>query len=257
RAGMSSEELTVEQLVADTLAVTNYLRERFGQDKIYLLGHSGGSVIGILAAARAPELYHAYIGMGQMAYQLKSETLAYDYMLPQFKANGNTNMVRKLEGARPTLAGPLPAAYDMVRDDAMHSLGIGTTRDMKSIVTGVFFPSWKSPQYTLSEKIGLWRGKINSAKRLRNTVFSTDLTQQVTRLDLPVYFFHGKYDYTCSYPLAKSFFEQIESPVKGFYTFEQSAHSPIFEEPEQLRKILREDVVAGANRLADTEKNDR
>lgn len=60
--------MTVEQSVLDTRAVTNYLRERFGQEKIYLMGHSGGSLVGLRAAARAPELYHACIGMAQMAY---------------------------------------------------------------------------------------------------------------------------------------------------------------------------------------------
>ena len=73
-------------MIADTLAVTNYLRARFGQDKIYLMGHSGGTFIGIQAAARAPELYHAYIGVAQMAYQLESEQLAYEYMLEQYQA---------------------------------------------------------------------------------------------------------------------------------------------------------------------------
>jgi hypothetical protein len=61
----------------------------------------------------------------------------------------------------------------------------------------------------------------------------------------------GVYDYTCSYTLAKEYFEQLKAPVKGFYTFEQSAHSPMFEEPEKTQKILREDVLAGANSLAD------
>lgn len=63
----------MEQLIADTLALTDHLRQRFGQEKIYLMGHSGGTFIGIQAAARAPELYHAYIGVAQMAHQLKSE----------------------------------------------------------------------------------------------------------------------------------------------------------------------------------------
>ena len=65
--------MTLEQLISDTLAVTNYLRERFGQEKIYLMGHSGGTFIGIQAAARAPELYYAYIGEAQMSYQLESK----------------------------------------------------------------------------------------------------------------------------------------------------------------------------------------
>ena len=245
------ETMTVEQSIADTLAVTNYLRQRFGKEKIYLMGHSGGSFIGIQAAARAPELYYAYIGMAQMAYQVKSEKLAYEYMLPEFKKNGNTRMARILEENPVTMTVPLPPAYDAARDAAMHTLGIGTTRDMKSVVTGIFLPSWTFPEYTLGEKINLWRGKISSHAILWNEMIATDLTQQVTELDLPVYFFHGIYDYTCSYTLAKSYFEQLEAPLKGFYTFEQSAHSPVFEEPEKMQKILLEDVLTGENSLAD------
>ncbi len=70
-------------------------------------------------------------------------------------------------------------------------------------------------------------------------------------LELPVYFLQGVYDYTCSYPLAKSYFEQLKAPVKGFYTFEQSAHSPMFEEPEKTLHILQQDILEGANSLAD------
>jgi len=77
------------------------------------------------------------------------------------------------------------------------------------------------------------------------------LTRQVTELEIPIYFLHGKYDYTCAYPLAKEYFAKISAPVKGFYTFDQSAHSPMFEEPEKVRQILLEDVLAGTNNLAD------
>ena len=133
----------------------------------------------------------------------------------------------------------------------LHQLGVGTTRDMKSVVTGVFLPSWFSREMTLSEKINLWRGKFSSMRLLRNTAFATDLTQQVAELALPVYFFSGAHDYTCAYPLAKAYFEKIQAPVKGFYTFEQSAHTPLFEEPDKVLSILREDVLVGENNLAD------
>ena len=83
-------------------------------------------------------------------------------------------------------------------------------------------------------------------------MLATDLAEQVPELELPVYFLHGIYDYTCSYTEAKAYFEKLKAPVKGFYTFEQSAHSPFFEEPEKMRQILREDVLAGTNNLADT-----
>ena len=79
-----------------------------------------------------------------------------------------------------------------------------------------------------------------------------DLSKEVTELSIPVYFFEGIYDYTCSYTLAKEYFDQLKAPTKGFYTFEQSAHSPLFEEPEKMRRILQEDVLVGVNNLADT-----
>jgi pimeloyl-ACP methyl ester carboxylesterase len=249
---ISKESITLEQLISDTLEMTNYLRNRFHQEKIYLMGHSGGTLFGIQVAARAPELYYAYIGVSQMTSQLKSEKLAYDYMLKQFEANGNTEMVRQLEAAPVTMTGGTPQAYLALRDGAMHSLGIGTTHDMKSILTGIFLPSLTFREYTLLEKVNMWRAKARSGVSiLWDEGLATDMSQKVPELQLPVYFLEGIYDYTCSYTLAKEYFEQLMAPLKGFYTFENSAHSPIFEEPDKSQKILREDVLAGANNLAD------
>ena len=249
---ISPESVTVEQLISDTLEVTNYLHHRFGKEKIYLMGHSGGTFVGIQVAARAPELYYAYIGVAQMSYQLKSEQLAYNYMLEQFEENGNSGMVRKLEEAPVTMTGGTSDSYLALRDGAMHSLGIGTTHEMNSVLSGIFFPSLTFRGYTLSEKVNLWRGKSSSGvSPLWDDMLSTDLSKEVTELSIPVYFFEGIYDYTCSYTLAKEYFDQLKAPLKGFYTFEQSAHSPLFEEPEKMGHILQEDVLAGVNNLAD------
>jgi pimeloyl-ACP methyl ester carboxylesterase len=251
-ANIPPETMTLEQMISDTLEVTNYLRDRFSKEKIYLMGHSGGTFLGIRAAARAPELYHAYLAVAQMSNQLESETLAYDYMLEQFKENGDTKMVRRLEAAPVTMTNGIPAGYLAVRDVAMHSLGIGTTHDMNSVITGMFLPSWQFREYTLLEKVKLWRGKFKSGvSALWDEAIATDLSNQVPELDLPVYFFHGVHDYTVSYTLAKDYFERLKAPLKGFYTFEGSAHSPMFEEPEKMLKILREDVLIGATGLAD------
>ena len=248
------ETMTLEQMISDTLEVTNYLRHRFGKEKIYLMGHSGGSFIGIQAAAQAPELYYAYIGVAQMSNQLKSEKLAYDYMLKQFKKNGNTKMIQRLEAAPVTLTEGTPRSYLVLRDEAMHSLGIGTTHDMNSVVTGIFLPSLQSREYTFTEKVNLWRGKASSGvSSLWEEMITTDLSEQLPELHLPVYFFHGIYDYTCSYTEAKAYFAKLKAPVKGFYTFEHSAHSPFFEEPEKTQKILQADVQVGTNHLADAQ----
>ena len=179
-ADIPPETMTLEQMISDTLEVTNYLRHRFGKEKIYLMGHSGGTFIGIQAAARAPELYYAYIGVAQMSYQLKSERLAYEYMLQQFQENGNTRMVRKLEAAPVTMTDGIPDAYLALRDEAMHSLGIGTTHDMKSVITGIFFPSLTFRGYTLLEKVNMWRGKSQSGvSPLWDEMIATDLTIKV------------------------------------------------------------------------------
>ena len=70
--------MTLEQFVADTLSVTDYLRNRFSKEKIYLMAHSGGTFTGLQAAARAPQVYCAYVGVAQMVHQLESERRAYE-----------------------------------------------------------------------------------------------------------------------------------------------------------------------------------
>ena len=246
------ETMTFEQLISDTLEVTNYLRKHFGKEKIYLMGHSGGSFIGIQAAARAPELYNAYIAVAQISNQLESEKLAYNYMIEQFTRLGDKRMLQEFKKYSISELN-MPSYYSM-RDTPMHKLGIGTTHNMKSVVSGVFLPIMLHREYTLSEKINIWRGKFLSTKtaNLWNKLVVTDLTKKVQRLDIPVYFFHGLYDYTVSYSLARDYFEELQAPMKGFYTFEQSAHSPLFEEPQKMQHILQEDVLVGVNNLADT-----
>jgi pimeloyl-ACP methyl ester carboxylesterase len=228
------EMITFEQLISDILEVTNFLRKRFGQDKIYLMAHSGGSFIGIQAAARAPKLFKAYIAMAQISNQLESEKLAYKYMIEQFSKSGDKRMLQKFE-KYPITQINTPSYYTM-RDGPMHRLGIGTTHKMRSVISGVFVPVMLHNEYTLIEKINIWRGKyfITKTMNLWNKLVETDLTKKVLMLDIPVYFFHGLYDYTTSYVLAKDYFEILKAPIKGFYTFEQSAHSPLFEEPEKM-----------------------
>src|SRR5690349_11763132 len=161
-SSLPRETLNLDQMISDTIAVTKYLQGRFGKEKVYLMGHSGGTFIGIQTAARAPELYYAYIGVAQMSNQLQSERRAYNYMLQEFQLNGNKDMARKLESAPVTVTGGTPPSYLLLRDVAMHSLGIGTTHDMNSVARDLFLASLRSPQYTLREKYDFWHGKASS-----------------------------------------------------------------------------------------------
>ena len=144
---------TIEQFIDDTVSVTHYLRERFAQDRIYLMAHSGGSFIGIQAVSERPELYAAYIGMAEVD-QLRSERLAYEFWMAEFQKRHDRRMVNRLAAAPVSEAHGTPRRYLAVRDKAMHRLGVGTTHDMRSVITGVFLPSLASPQYSLAERSG-------------------------------------------------------------------------------------------------------
>jgi len=237
------ETMTFEQLKSDTKEVTTYLRKRFGQEKIYLMGHSAGTFIAIQVAAENPEYYFSYIAMSQITNQLESEKLAYQYMVEQFTKQGDKRMLKRF--AKYPITKINTPSYYVMRDAPMHKLGIGTTHKMKSVMNGVFWPIMFHKEYTLTEKINIWRGKAfctNTAK-LWSKLVATDITKQVEKLTIPVYFFEGVYDYTVSYTLAKAYFDKLDAPLKAFYTFDQSAHSPLFEEPELMRRILEEDVL--------------
>lgn len=256
-AGMSysrdipDDTMTVSQLIADTIEVADYLRERFGQDRIVLLGHSWGSFLGIQVAQAAPDRFLAYVGMGQVSHQLRSEVLAHDYMMSAYEDLGNTRMVARLAAAPVTMQDGLSPEYMRLRDSAMHRLGVGTTRQMRSVISGVFRPVWLTRAYTLQDKVNVWLGMRRSRSFLWDEFLQTDLSQRITRLDIPVYFFIGTDDLTANRDLSRTFFDQISAPVKGFYLFTGSAHSPIFEEPARARDILVHDVVTGTNALAD------
>jgi pimeloyl-ACP methyl ester carboxylesterase len=246
------ESMTIEQFIRDTLAVTDHLRRRFHRERIYLLGHSWGSFLAIQAAARSPQRYHAYLGMAQMVYQLESEMLAHDYMLATYRAKGDAAMVRALENAPVSMTTGTPEAYLKLRDTAMHRLGIGTTHDMTSVISGIFLPSLSFPGYTMREKVALWRGRAFSRSfGFWDQFIRIDLRTTVPTVEIPVYFLEGRYDYTCATDLARDYLRRLDAPVKGFYTFEKSAHSPLLEEPAQAHRILQTDVLTGSNALAD------
>jgi pimeloyl-ACP methyl ester carboxylesterase len=241
--------MTLAQLVDDTLAVADHLRARFAQDRILLLGHSWGSLVGIRAAARSPGRFTAYLGMAQLVDQRRSEKLAYDHMLAEYRRRGDRRMVRALEAAPVTIEEGPPRRYlTRVRDQAMHRLGVGTTHDMDSVITGIVVPSLRFPGYTPREKWNLWRGRAfsRSFRLWEDEVMQTDLIHQVPRLELPTYFLQGVHDYTCVTSLAQEYLEVLEAPTKRLYLFEHSAHTPLLEEPARARRILRDDILPHA-----------
>lgn len=235
----------VNDMIIDIIEFTNYLRKRFSQDKIYLMAHSGGTFLGIKVIEKYPELYKAYIAVAQISYQKLSEKRAFEYIIEHYKGKPRKRKVYEELVMNPIdLANPLPKSYIKYRDYAMHDLGVGTMRNMKDVVTGLFIPSLLFKEYSLNDKINLWKGKASSGiSIIWNEIINSDLSQESPAFQVPVYFLHGMQDYTCSYELAKEYFDKISAPDKKFYSFTNSAHSPIFEEPIECIKILTTEIL--------------
>lgn len=242
-ADVKPDEMTTEQYLHDVKQVTEYLCNRFQQEKIYIMGHSFGTYVALNAIARYPEYYNAYLAMSQVCNQIESEYLAYDYMKNQYEQAGNSAMVKKFEACPIRENDTYYNQYftSNLRDSAMHELGVGTTRDMNSVIRGIFFPSLRIKEYTWGERLHFWKGKIVSrdfAVTKESTHFNA--FTDIPSVEIPVYFFAGEHDYTCAYSLQKEYYELLVAPKKEFFSFENSAHSPVYEEPERVAEIFEE-----------------
>jgi pimeloyl-ACP methyl ester carboxylesterase len=249
------ESMTLDQLSSDAIEATNYLRKRFGKEKIYMLAWSGGTTIALPAISKAPELFHAYIAMGQLTRQRESERIAYEFMINQLTEVNDQRSVKELKKFNHLeTESDLISFYNSVtRDNLIHEMGIGTMRSMKSVFRDIFLPVWTCRAYTLREKYNIWKSKMTflPGTNLKNETLTTDFPGTFPEIAVPIYFICGKYDLTVNVDLSRDYFNQLHAPLKGFYTFGNSAHGPLFEEPERFMEILEKDVLKLTTMLAD------
>ncbi|MBO4450423.1 MAG: alpha/beta hydrolase [Clostridiales bacterium] len=236
------DEITLDNLLDDTKAVTEYLKGRFNQEKIYIMGFSGGTHIALREAARHPENYHAYIGMAQcVTDSTENDTLIYNFMKDVFTKRSDNKSLAKLEAAvEKTEDGSVKCKnwYDYVM--LLHDAGGGTIKD-KSEFKGITWPIITAKCYTVKEKINY----VVSMKMYRTTPLSKELDgfdyrQSMGEINVPVYFISGESDYNCPWELVKDYNEKIKAPDKGFYLIRDSAHSPLWENPEDTCRILKD-----------------
>ncbi len=160
-------------------------------------------------------------------------------------------MVQQSKAAPAIMTDGLSLAWMRLRDTAMHRLGVGHTRAMRSVVAGIFLPVWRVRAYTVVDKINVWRGKLWSRRIFREDLLVDDVGARLTTFTLPIYFFLGRHDYTANVNLSRSYFDRIVARVKGLYLFDDSAHSPLFEEPERATEILPRAVLRRTAAMAD------
>lgn len=232
--------MTIDQLVADTDELIDLLRRRFRQERIFLMGHSTGTIIGVIATARRPEAIRAYIGISQVADLHATETILYDFAMRSANEKNDRAALRELGEIGPppfATAHQLQISQKWVNKFAPDRFGAIAVERLKLL--------FLSPVCTLGDLWRMGRGAKFSFDHLWREFFSVDLFRQVPRLDVPVYFFEGRDDHVVTAEVASRYFAGLDAPRgKRFVWFEHSAHWPQLDEPEKFRRVMIEQVLA-------------
>ena len=235
------ESMNLEQFISDTREVTEYLRYRFDQEKLFLMGHSWGSLLGILTAYQYPDKYYAFLGIGQVVHQYRGEQISFDWIKDQALERQDKKAIKSLSGMKmPDSLSESDLWLDFLMKERKYVTKYGgAMRNIKST-----WPMIKmvlsTPEYTIADKFNYMQGNLYSIKNMWMEVMASNLFEEIDSMAIPIYFFQGKYDYQTPYSIAYKFYDQLKAHHKQFFTFEQSAHSPIMEEVDKFNSIVKE-----------------
>jgi pimeloyl-ACP methyl ester carboxylesterase len=246
-----TSSLTLDQAVADTVQLSGYLRERFGEQKIYLLGESWGTTLGVLAVQDRPDLFHAYIGSGQMISQRETDRRIWRDLLAYADRTGNGDLYDEIltlgeppyrdtpwansvvMGYYPLLETPYtpPAAYV----ERGNGSGVGPYGVLAS-------------EYTLIDKVNVIRGLVDMFSIMYPQLQEIDFRTDVTALKVPVYVLDGAHELAGRRDLAREWFEGLAAPHKELITYENAGHSVVFEEADAFARLMTESIVPATYR---------
>lgn len=236
-SGLSSENIpeesiTINMIISDANEITDYLIRRFNQPKIFIAGHSWGTILATNAVKNAPEKYLAYIGVGQFVDVKEGEKISYDYTMSEAKKQKNIDVIAQLEKI-----GPPPYTSDdfLIRAQCLSMLGCVFKTEPKINMGEALM---LSPEYGQSTKLNYLKNAIASSKLLAPAILSVQFLDDIKELKVPIYFIMGKYDYHTPTAMVEVFCNQLQAPKKELILFENSAHVPQLEESEKFNKTL-------------------
>jgi pimeloyl-ACP methyl ester carboxylesterase len=230
--GIRPPELTLERLLGDTHELIVYLKEKFGKEKIFLVGHSFGSVLGLYTVMHYPGDLYGYIGMGQVIHMLRGETDAYHYTLEKATGMKDTTAARMLDSIGPP---PFTGGFSSLLTARM-LLGKygGAYRNIR--YSGIEEIRRSSPVYTESDHDQFMRGFGFSYYCLWDSLMTVNFFEEETRFLVPVYFFEGRYDFGTPFSLVEEYFDLVRAPDKQIVWFDHSGHFPNLEEPVKYQQ---------------------
>jgi pimeloyl-ACP methyl ester carboxylesterase len=231
------KSLTPERYISDAHQLTQYLCQRFNQKKIYVVGESWGSALGIWLVQRYPEEFYAFVGTSQMVSFVETETLDYEQALKIAKERGDIKMIEKLknQGLPPYYGKDVvwkEATYlqyltgYMTKNPDIERPGYNTLGDMAG------------PEYGLYDKVNYLLGMLTTFNDVYQTLYTIDLRKDALKLEVPVYFMEGRHDINAPPALVEEYFEALIAPHKELIWFEHSGHSPWINERDKFIDLV-------------------
>jgi pimeloyl-ACP methyl ester carboxylesterase len=220
--------MTFERYRDDAIALIEQLRTRLGKRKIFVLGHSFGSAVGLAVAQKRPDLLHAYIGMGQLIDFRENERVGMAHTLKLARARGDDEAVRAIAALRPY---PDSGPFTIEQADAWRKWAnrYGSLAGQRPDADFYFDSTKLSPLYTPQDRADWGKGSALTATTMWPRLADVSFTA-LTRLDVPMVLFLGRYDSTTPSSIAADWLKRLRAPAKMLCWFENSGHLPMIEE---------------------------
>ena len=232
-AGFDESSMTIDQFVADAHELTQYLKQRFHQDKIYLLGHSWGTRLGARLAAAYPQDYYAYVGVSQVVDHTAANQLAYDWLSARLAQPGQEKELQALQtlGSPPYFEHETYVRFIQMVEKQGGGMDVGFAR--------LAWAALHAPEYTLPDLAAWMQGSTRGSGRMWPETIATTMLEDAPAIDIPVYFFCGQNDTNTPAALVQQYSAALKAPRgKQVILFEKSAHTPFFAEPQKFHQAL-------------------
>jgi hypothetical protein len=246
RWAVPRQQITLDRYLQDGHAVTQYLKQKFGKKKIYVIGESWGSALGVLLMQRHPEDYAAFIGSGQMVDFAQTEVDDYKLALKIAKERGDTAKVKQLErrGSPPYYGDSVifdMLAYLQYLDNEMARRG--NINPSKSNI----YASVLAPEYGLIDKYNWAAGLFRTLDQVFPQLYNINFRKSATKLEVPMYFLLGRHDLNAPTYLAEEYYQLLNAPKKELVWFEHSGHAPWNTEADRYVKEVKRIVDDNRN----------
>jgi len=231
-----------ERIYQDLEELVDALKQKFGREKIYIIGHSWGSILGLRYAYEHPENVTAYVGVGQVSHSRESEKRGCEFVLAAALADKDNAAVNEINSACQFVTDETMAfaAEDMmVQRNYLAAYGGALHGPMG--VTDLLRGILGTDEGTLSGLVRTFEGSMGSMETIWPEMMAFDATPW-TQFKVPVYFAIGRHDYQVNAALSASYFDTIEAPCKGVNWLENSAHFSLFEEADAFNLFIIDTV---------------